>query len=149
MYCMTCGAEIPEGSEFCIKCGASQTDLPVPAEPAEAYPACDTAPEWTWPVTPTNVLVWAILGLAFACTFYVSFLGIIFSAIGLKKFKTYTTSGAPYSTKVKVGGILSKVGLGVGIGLTVLFLLYLTFIFVWLVWMGRYLPLDEIFSEIF
>ncbi|MBR5708772.1 MAG: zinc-ribbon domain-containing protein [Oscillospiraceae bacterium] len=148
MYCMTCGAEIPEGSEFCIKCGASQTDLPVPVE-TEEYPACEAAPEWTWPVTPTNVLVWAILGLAFACTFYLSFLGIIFSAIGMKKHRAYLESGAPYSTKVKVGGILSKVGLGVGIGLTALFLLYLTAIAVWLVFMGRLLPLDEIISEIF
>ena len=148
MYCMKCGAEIPDGSEFCIKCGASQTDLPVPAE-AEVYPAYDAVPEGSRPVTPSNVLVWAIIGLSFACTFYLSFLGIIFSAIGLKKFKAYNESGAPYSTKVKVGGILSKVGLGVGIALTAIFLLYLTFIIVWLVWMGRYLPLDEIFSEIF
>ena len=144
MYCISCGAEIPEGSEFCIKCGASQTE-PLQAVPVDAeYCAPDGQS-----VTPTNVLVWAIVGLSFACTFYLSFLGIIFSAIGIKKFKAYNESGAPYSTKVKVGGILSKVGLGVGIGLTALFLLYLTCIAVWLVFLGRLLPLDEIISEIF
>ena len=104
MYCMTCGAAIPEGSEFCIKCGASQTDLPVPVE-TEEYPVYDAAPEWTWPVTPTNVLVWAILGLAFACTFYLSFLGIIFSAIGIGKAKAFRAELAGFLCIRRIVGI--------------------------------------------
>lgn len=137
MYCISCGAEIPEGSEFCFKCGASQTEPLTPVY--EARPVVEP------PVAPTNVLTWGIIGLAFACTFFASFLGIIFSAIGMKKHSAYINSGAEHSTKVKVGGILSKVGLGVGIAMTVLCILYFTFIIVMLAVIGRNVDWSYIF----
>ena len=139
MYCISCGSEIPEGSEFCFKCGASQT------EPLTASPVYAAQPVIEAPVAPSNVLTWGIIGLAFACTFFLSFLGIIFSAIGMKKHKTYIDSGAAYSTKVKVGGILSKVGLGVGIALTVLCVIYFIFIIVMLLFVGRSVDWSYIF----
>ncbi|MBO6010370.1 MAG: zinc ribbon domain-containing protein [Oscillospiraceae bacterium] len=137
MYCISCGAEIPEGSEFCFKCGASQTEPQTPVYAAQ--------PLVQAPVAPTNVLTWGIIGLAFACTFFGSFLGIIFSAIGMKKHRAYLSSGAEYSTKVKVGGILSKVGLGVGIALTVLCVLYFIFIIVMIAFIGREIDWSYIF----
>jgi hypothetical protein len=137
MYCISCGAEIPDDSEFCFKCGVSQTEPLTPVYAAQ--------PLVEAPVSPTNVLTWGIIGLAFACTFFASFLGIIFSAIGMKKHRTYLNSGAAYSTKVKVGGILSKVGLGVGIAMTVLCLLYITFIVAMLVFLGREVDWSYIF----
>ena len=137
MYCISCGAEIPDDSGFCLKCGASQTEPLTPVYAAQ--------PVVQAPVSPTNVLVWGIVGLACACTFFGSFLGIIFSAIGMKKHRAYLNSGAAYSTKVKVGGILSKVGLGVGIALTVLCVLYLIFIIAMIVFIGREVDWSYIF----
>ncbi len=74
---------------------------------------------------PTNVLVWGILGLAFACTWVFSFLGIIFSAVAKSKAKAYLRSGAAYSTQVKVGKNLATGGLIAGIILSVFWVLYI------------------------
>lgn len=71
----------------------------------------------------TNVLVWGIIGLAFSCSFYLSFLGIIFSAIGKSKANTYFTY-CEYSKQAKIGNNLAKAGLIVGIIFTALFLLF-------------------------
>ena len=73
-----------------------------------------------------NVLLWGILGLSFSCTFFLSFLGIIFSAIGMSKANLYTRlTGRPVNKGGKVGRILSVVGLITGIVMTVLFIIWL------------------------
>ena len=72
-------------------------------------------------------LVFGILGVAFACTFYFSFLGIIFSAIAKGKVKKYIAEGYMLSGKSKVGSILATVGLILGIVLTVIAVLALVF----------------------
>lgn len=33
MYCNQCGKEIPDGSQFCIHCGASMNTAPIPSKP--------------------------------------------------------------------------------------------------------------------
>ena len=70
-----------------------------------------------------SVLVFGILGIAFACTFYLSFLGIIFGAIALSKAKQYVNSGYVLTGRAKVGKILGMVGLILGIVLTVILLI--------------------------
>ena len=72
-----------------------------------------------------SILIWGIIGLAFSCTFYLSLLGIIFSAIGKGKVKSFLAAGGQLSGKAKVGSILAKVGLILGIVLTVLFVIWL------------------------
>ena len=74
--------------------------------------------------TSTKVLVFGILGLAFACSFYLSILGIIFSAIGISQANNFARENGAVFGKAKVGRILSKVGLPVGIVFTVLFIVY-------------------------
>ena len=64
-------------------------------------------------------LIFGILAIAFACTFYLSFMGIIFGAISMGKAKAYAAS-YPMSGKAKVGSILGKVGFILGIVLTVI-----------------------------
>ena len=75
--------------------------------------------------TSTKVLVFGILGLAFACSFYLSILGIIFSAIGISQANNFARANGAVFGKAKVGRILSKVGLPLGIVLTVFFIVYL------------------------
>ena len=70
--------------------------------------------------TSTKVLVFGILGLAFACSVYLSILGIIFSAIGMSQANSFARANGAVFGKAKAGRILSKVGLPVGIIFTVL-----------------------------
>ena len=75
-------------------------------------------------ITPSNVLVWGILGLSFACTPFLNFLGIIFSVVAKRKSNAYAAANGPLYGQAKVGHILATVGLIVGIILTVIFGIY-------------------------
>lgn len=121
---------------------------PAPAPAAEPAPAFEPAPVYAEapkaepvyaaaPATVNNAnveelskdaLIWGILGLAFSCTFFLSLLGIIFSAIAKKKYAAYAAAAGTPSGKGKVGGILARVGLPVGIVMTVFFFIYIILI---------------------
>ena len=110
-----------------------QPAAPVVEQPVYQQPAAPASePVYRAPVVNTEaaalstpILVFGIMGLAFACTFWLSFLGIIFSAIGKGKVKAFLAAGGQLSGKAKVGSILAKVGLILGIVLTVFFVIYL------------------------
>ena len=119
MICNNCGANIPDGSTFCTNCGASVA----PAQTAQ--PVYAPASNGIKTVSPGKVLTWGILGLAFACTFWLSFLGIIFSSVGLKNANTFLAENGMLYGPAKVGRILAKAGLIVGIVLTAIFFIYI------------------------
>ena len=73
----------------------------------------------------TQTLTFGILGLVFAGS---SILGIIFSAIGLKKAKAYVEQFGELTGKAKVGRILAKVGLIFSIVMIVFWVLYIVLI---------------------
>ena len=75
-------------------------------QPAYAAPKEDKA---------TPALVWGIIGIAFASTFWLGLLGLIFSKIGRNKYAEYLETVSVPSGKGKVGGILSKIGVILGI----------------------------------
>lgn len=116
MTCPICGATVNPGTKFCVNCGAT-LNAPVQQNLVPVNPEAQA-------LTPSNVLTWGILGAAFACTFFVSFLGIIFGVIGLKKANSFLAVYGPGSTQVKVGHILSKVGIIAGSILAFLCLVY-------------------------
>ena len=62
-----------------------------------------------------QILIFGILGISFACTYYLSFLGIIFGAIALSKAKAYGNAGYALTGRAKTGRILGMVGLILGI----------------------------------
>ena len=76
-------------------------------------------------VKPSNVLTMGILSLAFCCTFYFAFLGIIFGAIGKNKAKAYVDYYGDTTGQVKAGSIMSKIGFIVGIVMTALFFIFI------------------------
>lgn len=117
MYCNNCGSPIPENSLYCPNCGQLVQNRSQDMTAASSYEG---------PLgNPTPVLVWGIIGLAFACSFFLSFLGIIFSCVGLNKARSYTDFCGTGSKQATIGRNLSKAGLIVGIILTVLCVLYI------------------------
>ena len=131
MFCNHCGAQLDEGTKFCSVCGAPVSG----EESAQAAPAHET-PAYEQPVyAPGAVfsnpyygktLMWGILSLAFACTFWVSFMGIVFGVLAKKTGDQAleANNGMPLTGKAKVGSILGKVGLILGIVMTVIAVIY-------------------------
>ena len=122
MFCNNCGAQLTENTRFCPNCGQLVQSAPQDMTAASTYEG---------PMgNPTPVLVWGIVGLAFACSFFLSFLGIIFSIVGLKKANNYFDFCGEGSKQARIGRNLSKAGLIVGIIMTVLCVLYIVLIVV-------------------
>ena len=117
MYCSSCGKEMNEGEKFCPNCGAAVA-APEEVAVAPALPRIDTTP----------ILVHGILALAFANTFVLSWLGIIFGVMTKKKVKAYLEQGYELTGKPLVGKILAKIGTILGIVGTVFWVLYLAYI---------------------
>ena len=121
MYCEKCGSQINENTRFCPNCGALIKGEEQNVTAASTYEG---------PMgNPTPVLVWGIIGLSFALTWVLSFLGIIFSCVGLKKARSFAEfTGGAYSKQATIGRNLSKAGLIVGIILSILFIVYIGFV---------------------
>ena len=83
----------------------------------------------TTKVTPVTVLV---LGIVAAALSYngVTIAGIIVGCIAAKKVKEYLSqNNGETGTMVMIGSILSKVGIYLGIGVTVIYAVYFAFYF--------------------
>ncbi len=103
-----------EGTKFCSNCGGDNTVVETPAVEVKAAPT-------TTSVDPKQVLIFGIIGLACACTVWLSIVGIIFAIIAGKKAKTLEAElGAPLTGVAKVGKLLAKIGLIVNIAMMVL-----------------------------
>lgn len=70
-------------------------------------------------------MITGILAAAFSCTFFLSFLGIVFGPMGLGKAKNYLSQYGSYPVKVRIGKYLSIGGLAMGIFMTIYFFIYL------------------------
>lgn len=132
MNCKHCGAFLPEGTKFCPSCGVEVVEEMVQpqydAQPQYQQYANYEAPAYNQAeqaASAKSALTWGILGLAFAVSFYLSFLGIIFSAIAKSKVKAYIAAFGEPTAKVKTGNGLATAGLIVGIVLTVLLVVFI------------------------
>ena len=115
MYCHNCGSRLSENARFCPNCGEAVRSLPSKAAPA---------PSASGP-SPVSVLIWGILGMAFATMGGLGFIGTIFSIIGLCKAGSYHAHGGAECKQATIGRSLSIAGLIVGIVMTIGFILYL------------------------
>lgn len=142
MFCPNCGNQYDDNAAFCPACGA-QTAQNVPpvdqpqqyAQPQYAQP--DYAqPNYAQPVQAQpmqqeiqldpqgaalakSILVFGILALCFACSYYVSFMGIVFGAMCNSRVNQFVAMYGQVFKQAKVGRILGKVGFILGIVLTV------------------------------
>ena len=125
MFCKFCGNELPEGANFCTKCGkvvshedisAASVNAPVTTE--YEYVPYEEPRDTERDSKGGSILKFAILGLAFACSFYLSFLGLVFSIIARVKVRRYVSLYNETQGRATVGRHLSVAALAVSIVLT-------------------------------
>jgi len=139
-FCNNCGSELKEGARFCEQCGTPVQQAPqAPEQPAYTYqepvyqqPAYTYQQQYTYQqpevVTPApaqsgdakGAMIMSIIGLALS---ELGIPGIILSAIAKGKVKKAEEAGAT-GGMVKVGKILSKIGMIVSIVMTAFWTLY-------------------------
>lgn len=143
MICPNCGAQIPDGAAFCTNCGnaapAQQTyqqPQPQPQQPYQPQPTYQQPYQppiygaSAAPAAQPNTLVIGILSLVFDCFFYTSIVGMILGIIGNSKAKKYRAQGGVLTGKAKVGAILSKIGMILGIVMVIGFVIWLAVIII-------------------
>ena len=84
MFCVKCGAEIEDGTQFCPKCGATQEPpVEAPAEPVyNAAPAAAPAPE-AGKSKSIMALVFGIVSIVLSGFFSARWVGVVLGVIGL------------------------------------------------------------------
>ena len=131
MYCKSCGSELPENGSFCPNCGAP-VEAAAPTgtrESANTYEnSLDYATVTVTSIDPGSILTKGILAMVFAGA--TGFLGIVFGAQGKRLAAQYYAEGGQPSGKAKTGQILSKVGFGLGLGLTILYAVYISILII-------------------
>ena len=138
MFCKNCGKQIDDDSSFCRYCGQKQSaevqNVAVQSfDQQPPSPATDEL-EKKKDTLSGEILKWGIMSLAFAQSFWLSFIGIIFYAKMKKRAKKYSKLFGDLTGRASVGHGLGTAGLIVGIILTVIFAIYLmTILFVFLI----------------
>ncbi|MBR0437486.1 MAG: zinc-ribbon domain-containing protein [Clostridia bacterium] len=142
-FCPSCGTPVAVPAAVKETVAAQEPVQPVeepaaqpvyeqPAQPVYQQPVYQQpeAPVYQEPVVKSNpaaealstpILIFGILGIAFACIPYINFMGIIFSAIANGKVKAFLAEGGVLAGKAKVGSTLAKVGMILGIIFTIIF----------------------------
>jgi len=133
MYCNQCGAEIENGKNFCTVCGAPLNKQGEVGNSrfTNSYSTYGQ-PQYARPVNndegraaAKSVLTFGILSLAFALSFILSPLGIIFGGVAKSKNSAFIQKGGiPYGPS-KTGSGLSTAGIIVGIIYSVLLVIYI------------------------
>ncbi len=148
MFCSNCGNQVPDNAAFCDSCGSALngeepvvTEAPVQAAVAtevpvqtpvrtSVQPAFDNTP--TFNAAPasgpsaSSVLVKGIVALACALSFYGSIVGIVFGCLAGSAAKRFmNANGGQLFGQAKIGRILGKVGLILGIVMTVFFVIFI------------------------
>lgn len=103
MYCKKCGAQVFENTRFCPNCNMVIN--------GEQRNITETS-TYEGPMgNPAPALTWGILGLAFAITGWLSFLGLAFSSVGISKARRFLDfTGGAANSRVTVGRWLSIAG---------------------------------------
>ena len=129
MFCKYCGSELPKDMNFCGKCGKLQDSLhPHQEGDVVVQPIICNEDAATWNAEATakqaygkSVLKYAILGLIFGATGWLSVLGLVFSGISRYKLSKYRELYGPVEGKVNVAKHLSMAGFIVSlVGIAVL-----------------------------
>ena len=122
MFCKNCGRQLDEGENICPACGtvnASETTATPNAGIEYAVDAVDLANERLKDEMAGAALKWGIISLAFSASGCLSLLGFIFSFIAKGKALAYQNVFGVLEGRAKAGRILSKIGFGLGLGMTI------------------------------
>jgi len=136
MICTNCGTQFEDGNAFCPNCGtpaAQPAPAPAAAQPQYGYapqpqPVYGAAPTAAAPGDPEaakSCMITGILAAAFACSFFLSFLGLVFGPMGLGKVKSYMNTYGSYPVKVRIGKYLSIGGIAMGAFMTIYCAIYI------------------------
>lgn len=115
MYCKYCGNPLPENSNFCTACGKVTDDI---------NEQINDQAQKTEIVDPDredkndrggSILKFAILGLAFSTTFWLSPLGLIFAIVSRIKVNSYIEMYGETEGRATVGNHLGRVAFIVNI----------------------------------
>ena len=129
MFCKFCGNELPNDANFCTKCGKvviqeenESVESLITEFPDEQEPSVIEDPEKD--ELGGKILKFSILGLAFACSFFLSLLGLIFSIISKSLVNNYKEMYGETEGRATVGKHLGIAGLIASIVMLVLFAVY-------------------------
>ena len=134
MFCKYCGSELPDGTTFCLNCGKDDTpDITNETKQentneiqTETAPSTDkTKSDPKRDSLASKILTFAIMGLAFGVSFYLSFLGLIFAIISRSKLNKYIKIYTYTEGKATVGKHIGVAALVVSIVVTSIMLLSL------------------------
>ena len=146
MFCKYCGNKLPENANFCPVCGKINEDaakdeevvsaalevvIEQPNEPNESNEQESEDPfEKEKEELGGQILKYAILGLAFGITVWLSLLGLIFSIVSRSKLSNYISKFHETDGRATVGKSLSVAALAVSITFTcIMFIIILAAIF--------------------
>ena len=122
-YCTHCGNELKEGARFCEACGYEvQTHAPVPVRQNRPIERVGNTPEQE--EQAKSALIWSIVGAALS---ELGLPGWIVSAVAKGKVKRAMRAGTT-GGKLKAARIVSNVGLGISIAMTIFWALYICLI---------------------
>ena len=126
MFCKYCGNELPSGSSFCPSCGKNDIDaiednnissgeLNNIDEPEEILQSTDQVYDAVRNALGGKILKFAIMGLAFGASFFLSPLGLVFSIISFIKRCKYVKEYGNTVGRATVGKNLGNAALIVSI----------------------------------
>ena len=124
MFCSKCGQSMSDETVFCPNCGTAQAKFGTVTTSSAATPA-QSQPSAEDYALASSALKFGILSLVFSWMPVLSILGIIFGVIGKKKANQAREANGGYFAKCRVAYILSRVGLGVSIGMTIFWVIYI------------------------
>ena len=130
MFCKFCGNELPENAKFCPKCGkvaeAKEEETVVVTDISFDDASVEASKQYNEEREQAGgqILKFAILGLVFACTWILSFLGLAFSIICKIKLNNYLAVYGETDGRATVGKGLGKAAMIVSIVMLALLILY-------------------------
>lgn len=108
MYCTNCRTSVADNYNQCPYCGGILRYDPVEGEESNL-----------------STMIFGIVAAGLSCTFYLSFLGIIFGVIAVAKSKKFIRPDGTIGGRAKAGRICGMVGIIAGAILTFLLIILL------------------------